>query len=152
MQHYIAKDYHYFSLEPSSRLEWLEVMQHHGMNTRVMDWSESSIHSLIFALGNFFEMPDQNKDGRRLASPCVWVMDPGGLNRETFQIISQDGKLCVELLEGLDFSPLENDKIQENVESGNSADILLFDKNILCRIYPEGTKTAAALCCASVSF
>lgn len=116
MQHYIAKDYHYFSLEPSSRLEWLEVMQHHGMNTRVMDWSESSIHSLIFALGNFFEMPDQNKDGRRLASPCVWVMDPGGLNRETFQLISQDGKLCVELLEGLDFSPLENDKIQENVE------------------------------------
>lgn len=128
-QHYIAKNYHYFSLEPSLKLEWLEVMQHHGMNTRVMDWSESSIHSLIFALSNFFEMPDQNKDSRRVVSPCVWAVDPGGLNRETFRLISQDEELCEELLEGFYFSDLENRRIHGNIgrmkelfkDSGNYA-------------------------------
>ena len=36
-------------------MEWLEVMQHHQVNTRVLDWSESSIHSLIFAVEAFFD-------------------------------------------------------------------------------------------------
>ena len=115
VHHYIAKNYHYFSLKPSSRLEWLEVMQHHGMKTRVMDWSESSVHSLIFALGTFFEMPDQNENSRQFSVPCVWVMDPGEMNREIFRIISQDKNLCESLLSELDFSDYERKRIDENL-------------------------------------
>ncbi|BDZ76310.1 FRG domain-containing protein [Claveliimonas bilis] len=89
-QHYIAKNYHYFNLKPSSRIEWLEVMQHHGMKTRVLDWSESSVHSLIFALGAFFELIDCIANDKQTSMPCVWVMDPGGLNKEIFKEIANE--------------------------------------------------------------
>lgn len=78
--HYIAKNYHFFQKEPSSRVEWLEVMQHHEMKTRVLDWSESSIHSLIFALEPFLDDSRNQSQKRTESVPCVWVLEPGKLN------------------------------------------------------------------------
>lgn len=81
-QHYIAKNYHFFEKEPSSRVEWLEVMQHHEMSTRVLDWSESSIHSLIFALEAFVNDRRYTEQARTVCVPCVWVLEPSKLKFE----------------------------------------------------------------------
>lgn len=115
MQHYIAKNYHTFSQKPSSRLEWQEVMQHHGMDTRVMDWSESSAHSLIFALGEFFDMLDAGKDARQTSVPCIWVLDPGGLNKHIFKELSDDTALMQELLEILKLTAGEKNEIKKRM-------------------------------------
>lgn len=81
VQHYIAKNHHFFDKEPSSRVEWLEVMQHQGMNTRVLDWSESSIHSLLFAMEPFLNNEKYKEQNRMKCVPGVWVLKPGLLNR-----------------------------------------------------------------------
>lgn len=109
-QHYIAKNYHFFEHKPSSRLEWLEVMQHHGMKTRVMDWSESSVHSLLFAAGAFLYLVDEITDPRRTSMPCVWVLEPGGMNRRIIEYLLTDNSLIEELISPLHLT--EDEKIQ----------------------------------------
>lgn len=54
-EHHIAKNYHFMDKEPRTSVEWMEVMQHHGVKTRLLDWSESMIHPVIFSLECFFD-------------------------------------------------------------------------------------------------
>lgn len=88
-QHYIAKNYHFFQHEPSSRVEWLEVMQHHSMKTRVLDWSESGIHSLLFAIEPFLDTQKFNRKSRNECVPCVWILEPQMLNKKIFRYIRE---------------------------------------------------------------
>lgn len=100
-QHYIAKNFHFLGKEPSSRVEWLEVMQHHEMNTRALDWSESSIHSLIFALEAFINDRRYSDQDRSFCVPCVWVLEPGELNKKIFGYLSKQIEAESELVHGL---------------------------------------------------
>lgn len=100
-QHYIAKNFHLLSREPSSRVEWLEVMQHHQVNTRVLDWSESSLHSLLFALEPFFDGVKYKEESRKKCVPCVWVLIPKFLNRKIMQYLKQNTDLQKDLMNDL---------------------------------------------------
>lgn len=103
-QHYIAKNYHFYDKLPTSRVEWLEVMQHHCVRTRVLDWSESSIHSLLFAVEPFIDTSKYSMEDRKHQNPCVWVLQPQKLNRNIIQYLLDDRnrdfikeKVCGEL-------------------------------------------------------
>ena len=84
-QHYIAKNYHFHDKLPASRVEWLEVMQHHRVMTRVLDWSESSIHALLFAVEPFIDGEKYTAEDRKHQNPCVWVLQPQKLNQNIFR-------------------------------------------------------------------
>lgn len=53
--------------------EWMFLMQHHRAFTRLLDWTESPLTALYFAV---FE------DRHRNAAGAVWCLDPVALNRE----------------------------------------------------------------------
>ena len=119
-QHYIAKNYHLYNKLPSSRIEWLEVMQHHEAKTRVMDWSESAIHSLIFAVEPFLDKKSTPQT-RKHQFPCVWILNPTHLNKEIINHFSQEGshdtldKVLILLKDSID----DMDFIKNKIKSFN---------------------------------
>ncbi len=64
---------HYIDYKPSNDMEWLFIMQHYGMPTRLIDWSEGSLIALYFAVKNYKKKVDS----------CVWILDAWSLNRHS---------------------------------------------------------------------
>jgi len=56
---------------PKSNLEWLFLMQHHGLPTRLLDWTESPLIASYFAVSNH-----NSKAGE------LWAMNPDALNKQ----------------------------------------------------------------------
>ncbi len=59
--------------DPMNKWEWYFLMQHHGMPTRLLDWSEGALLALHFALR---EHSPNDKDGSTEPHAAVWVLDP----------------------------------------------------------------------------
>ena len=59
--------------DPKDSFDWLFLMQHYGLPTRLLDWSESPLVALYFAVEN-----DVSHNGEDAA---VWSLRPSELNK-----------------------------------------------------------------------
>jgi len=66
----------FFEERPQSEWEWLFIARHHGVPTRLLDWTESPLIGLYFATHSIDD-PTRNdqKDG------ALWMLLPATLNR-----------------------------------------------------------------------
>lgn len=64
---------------PNDLIELLFFMQHHGVPTRLLDWSENPFIALFFALEK--ALWDKDDD---LCDSAVWIIDPILLNSTSF--------------------------------------------------------------------
>lgn len=90
-QHFMARNYEKVSAMPDSLVEWQEIMQHYLTKTRLMDWSESAIVALGFALEAYINpLEDHETQYRRQNdSPVVWTLNPIGLNNAVYDSIGE---------------------------------------------------------------
>ena len=78
-QNFRSRATHQLDSSTLNEVEWQEVMQHHFTPTRLMDWSESAITALTFALECFIN-PDkrqfhENAMDRATGTPNIWILD-----------------------------------------------------------------------------
>ncbi len=79
---------------PQTMIEWQEVMQHFFAKTRLMDWSESLIIALEFALEPFITpVKDlEVKEKCRTAEPTIWILQPKKLNKAVYQSFIEENE------------------------------------------------------------
>lgn len=77
----MLSSYHQAADDPKDRVQLLFYMQHHGVPTRLLDWSSNPFIALYFALSG----AKRDEGGEYVESAAVWILDPYRWNKHALQ-------------------------------------------------------------------
>ena len=90
LRRFMQDAYALLSVPPRDRWEWLFLAQHHGVPTRLLDWTENPLVGLYFASELVAEDADDvESDG------AVWLLNPTALNGHSLR----DNRLDIPMFE-----------------------------------------------------
>lgn len=72
--------------KPANKWDWYFTMQHYGVPTRLLDWTDSALVGLFFAL----EMRQGSSDQQFTEDAVVYALDPWWLNHLTYRRLKSD--------------------------------------------------------------
>ncbi|MCG7345518.1 FRG domain-containing protein [Sporosarcina sp. ACRSL] len=75
-QRFKAKAVPFLKYKPATEWDWLFLMQHYGVPTRLLDWTEDALIALAFAVEKR-KTEDANEE-----DACVWILNPFKLNQQ----------------------------------------------------------------------
>lgn len=92
----LAPSYLFMQTPPSSNWDWYVLMQHYGVRTRLLDWTENAFAALYFALRNIDRAINKKRDldlqKHRDEPPRVWILDAQHL---TFTTLGYEKRIDV---------------------------------------------------------
>lgn len=77
----------YIQSRPMDEWGWLFLMQHYGVPTRLLDWSENPFVALFFAV----KYADRFQNGKYKKDVVVWMVDPDEWNNQTLEFQGYKG-------------------------------------------------------------
>lgn len=69
---------------PATSFDWTFLMQHYGVPTRLLDWSESPLISMYFAVEDWADKPDTDA--------ALWCLWPTALNQNANIVDKMEGQ------------------------------------------------------------
>jgi len=73
--------------------EWLFFMQHFGIPTRLLDWTENPLTALFFAVTSCRHHLQSNGEAAFVNPASVWVLNPEQWNKQSVNLKSFPGKI-----------------------------------------------------------
>jgi hypothetical protein len=81
----------YHSRSLADDWDTLFFMQHYGVPTRLLDWTENPLIALHFALMGATNRPTKSGKVAYASEAVVWMLDPVGWNRHALRHVSYEG-------------------------------------------------------------
>lgn len=124
-----ARAHHYISRDmlPKTKLGWLSLMQHHGVPTRLIDFTEAPFVALFFAF--------DGHDGAE-NDAAVWALDFSKIDNYSFDYLKRFGRFS----EDYEWVKSNRDEAFDKYVDGNSHELLWITEPDLHNLRLENQK------------